>query len=132
MTFLRSVLRFFSYVFHAAFAFVTLAVAVITLADGPQTINFYLLPWEGKALAYGLLILAAVGIIVLLLAVRGKTQTLYLVWSVLVLGLVVRYFCFTDYGFAPDTGEFTYAVAFMLSAVVALLGAGVTPARHAG
>jgi hypothetical protein len=131
VTSLRSVLRFFSYVFHAAFAFVTLVMAVIALADGPQTVNFYLLPWEGKALAYGLLILAAVAVIVLLLAVRGKTQTLYLVWSVLVLGLVVRYFCFTDYGFTPDTGEFTYATVFMLGALLALLGAGVKPARHA-
>ena len=128
MTALGAFLRFFSYAFHALFVFVASAMAVITLASGPQTVNFYLLPWQGKALVYGLLVLAAIGVIVLLLAVRGKTQMLYVLWSVLVLGLVVRYFFFSDYGFTPDTGEFTWAMVFTLSALLALLGARMKPA----
>jgi hypothetical protein len=122
-------LRVFSYFFHALFAFVTLAMAVITLADGRQTVNFYLLPWQGRALAYGLLVLAAVGVVVLLLAVRGKTQALYVAWSVLVLLLVVRYFFFSEFGFTPGSGEFTWAMVLTLSALLAVLGARMMPAR---
>ncbi len=130
MTALGRFLRLFSYVFHALFVFVVSAVAGITLASGPETVNFYLLPWAGKALVYGLLALAGAGVIVLLLAVRGKMQTLYLLWSVLVLGLVVRYFFFSDYSFTPATGEFTYGMAFILAALAALLGARVKPAHN--
>ncbi len=130
MNALRALLRLFSYVFHALFVFVTLAMAVITLVGGPQTVNFYLLPWQGKALVYGLLVLAAAGVIVLMLAVRGRTQRLYLIWSVLVLLLVVRYFFFSDYGYIPGTGDFTWAVVFVAAGLLALLGARMKPAPN--
>ena len=130
MNALRAFLRLFSYVFHALFVFVTLAMAVITLVGGPQTVNFYLLPWQGRALVYGLLVLAAAGVIVLLLAVRGRTQKLYRIWSVLVLLLVVRYFFFSDYGFTPDTGEFRSALILVLGALLALAGARMEPAPN--
>jgi hypothetical protein len=130
VTALRALLRLFSYVFHALFVFVASVMAVLTLVSGPQTINFYLLPWQGRALVYGLLALAGIGVLVLLLAVRGKMQMLYVLWSALVLGLVARYFFFTSYGFTPDTGEFTWAMIFVLAALLALLGARMKPAPN--
>ncbi len=129
MNALNAALRFFSFVFNALFVFATLAMAIITLVSGPETINFYLLPLRGKALVYGLFTLAAAGVIVLLLAVRGRAQTLYNVWSLLALGLVVRYFFFTEYGYIPGTSDFTWALVFTLSALLALVGARRKPVR---
>ena len=128
----RTSLRLFSYAFHALFIFVASAMAVIAMVGEPQTVNFYLLPWEGRTLVWGLLALALIGAAVLFLAVRGRAQATYRIWSLLVLALVVRYFFFSDYAFTPDTGEFTYALCLVLATLLALFGAGVKPQANAG
>jgi Kef-type K+ transport system membrane component KefB len=54
-------------------------------------------------------------------------QTLFLVWSLLVLVLIVRYYFFTPNSFTPDSGEFTFALWVILAAAVAAAGAGLKP-----
>jgi hypothetical protein len=122
---LRTLLRFYSYAFHALFAFIALAVAVVSLVSGPLTVNFYLLPWSDKALVLPLIGLALAGVVVLLLAVRGKTQGLFLAWSVLLLALTVRFFFFTRFSFTPSTGDYRVALYIILAAMIAVLGACV-------
>ncbi len=90
--------------------------------------NFYLLPWGGQALAYSLIGLALAGGFVLLMAVRGKMQGLFLGWSVLLLLLIVRYYFFSPYSFTPDTGNYKVALLIILCAMVAAVGAWVKPA----
>ena len=107
-------------------------MAVIAMVGEPQTVNFYLLPWEGRTLVWGLLALALIGAAVLFLAVRGRAQATYRIWSLLVLALVVRYFFFSNYSFTPDTGEFTYALCLLLATLLAVFGAGVKPQAKAG
>jgi hypothetical protein len=130
VTVLHSLLRLFSYAFNALFVFVASAMAVITSIGPPHTLNFHLLPWQGRALFWGLVALALMGAVVLMLAVRGKAQPVYRLWSLLVLALMVRYFFFSGYAFTPDTGEFTFAVGIVLCAVVSLLGAGIPVAAR--
>ena len=125
MTVLHSLLRLFSYAFNALFVFVASAMAVITSIGQPHTLNFHLLPWQGRTLLWGLVALALIGAVILMLAVRGRAQAVYRLWSLLVLALVVRYFFFSDYAFTPDSGEFTFAVGIILCAVVSFLGAGI-------
>jgi hypothetical protein len=125
---LRTSLRYFSYAFNALFVFILVAVSVVWLASGPLTVNFYLLPWEGQALVYSLLGLALAGAFVLLMAVRGKMQGLFLGWSVVVLLLIVRYYFFSPYSFTPDTGNYRVALLIVLSAMVAVVGAWMRPA----
>jgi hypothetical protein len=105
-----------------------MAVAVVWLASGPLTVNFYLLPWGGQALAYSLIVLALAGGFVLMMAVRGKMQGLFLGWSVLLLLLIVRYYFFSPYSFTPDTGNYKVALLIILCAMVAAVGAWVKPA----
>jgi hypothetical protein len=124
---LRRLLRLYSYAFNALFALVILAMACIILTGKPATVNFYLLPWEGPALLYSLFVLALLGLIILLVAVRGKMPKLFLAWSVLVLLLIVRYYFFTPSSFTPDTGQFTTALWVILAAAVAIAGASVKP-----
>jgi hypothetical protein len=128
VTLLRTLLRFYSYAFHAVFVFIAAAVAIVSLVSGPLTVNFYLLPGEGRALVYALIGLALVGALVLLMAVRGKTQTLFLAWSLLLLALTVRYFFFTPFAFTPDTGDYKVALWIILAAMAAVVGAWMKPA----
>ena len=128
MNLLRTSLRYFSYAFSALFVFILVAVAVVWLASGPLTLNFYLLPWGGQALVYSLIALALAGAFVLLMAVRGKMQGLFLGWSVLLLLLTVRYYFFSPYAFSPDTGNYKMALLIILCAMVAAIGAWVKPA----
>jgi hypothetical protein len=130
VTALGNLLRLISYAFHALFVFVASAMAVITTIGKPHTVNFYLLPWQGRTLFWGLVALALVGAVVLMLAVRGRAQAIYRLWSLLVLALVVRYFFFSNYAFTPDTGEFTWAASFVLAALLAYLGARANPSAR--
>lgn len=130
MNLFRPLLRFYSYAFHALFAFVALAVAVVALVSGPLTVSFYLLPWSDKALVFPLIGLALAGVVVLLLAVRGKMQGLFLAWSVLLLALTVRFFFFTPFSFTPSTGDYKVALYIILAAMIAVLGAWVKPAPN--
>ena len=119
-----SLLRGFSYVFHALFILVSLVMAGVLVASGKQTVSFDLLPLTGKPLVYGLVALALIGAVVLLLAVRHKAQTLYVAWSVVVLALVVRFFFFSSYGYTPGSGDFNSALYVLAAAILAALGAG--------
>lgn len=128
MTVLRHIVRFYSYAFSILCVFSVLAMSVIIFVSKSVTVNFYLFPWEGKALLYSMIGLALAGLAVVLLTWRGKMQGLFLVWSLLVLALIVRYFFFTPNSFTPDSGEFTLALWVILAAVVAAAGAGLKPA----
>jgi hypothetical protein len=122
-----SLLRAFSYVFHALFILVTLVMAGVLLASGKQSVNFDLLPLTGRPLAYGLAALALVGVVSLLLAVRRKAQMLYVVWSVFVLALVVRFLFFSTHGYTPGSGDFNTAIYAVAAAILAALGARQKP-----
>ena len=128
---MRHVLRLYSIAFSALFAAVVLAMAVVVLFSKPSTVNFYLLPWAGNYLVYSLLALALLGFVILLLAWRGRMHKLFLVWSLLVLVLVVRYLFFTPHYFTPGSGEFTFAMGIVLAAILATLGAWVRPPNAA-
>jgi len=124
---LKTLLRLYSYAFHGLLAFAAAAVAIVSLASNPSTVNFYLLPWQGRPLIYGLIVLALVGALILLMAVRGKMQRLFVGWSVVLLALVMRCFFFSPFSFTPETGEITSALAAVLAAALAVVGAGVKP-----
>ena len=128
MTVLRLIVRFYSYAFSVLCVLCALAMSVVILFSKSVTVNLYLLPWEGKALLYSVVGLALAGLAIVLLTWRGKMQMLFLVWSVLVFGLIVRYFFFTPNSFTPDSGEFTLALCIVLAAALAAAGAGLKPA----
>jgi hypothetical protein len=127
VTILRRIIRLYSYAFSILCVLCVLALSVIILASGSVTVNFYLLPWEGKALLYSMVGLALAGLAVVLLTWQGKMQKLFLVWSLLVFFLIVRYFFFTPNSFTPDSGEFKFALCIVLAAAVAAAGAALKP-----
>jgi hypothetical protein len=127
VTVLQRIVRFYSYAFSVLCVLCALAMSVVIFFSKSVTLNFYLLPWEGKALLYSTVGLALAGLAVILLTWRGKMQKLFLVWSLLVFLLIVRYFFFTPNSFTPDSGEFTFALWVVLAAAVAAAGANLKP-----
>ncbi len=125
---IRWLLRGFSYLFHALFITVSLVMAGVILLSGQQTVNFDFLPGlTGRPLVYGLVGVALIGIVVLMLAVRHKAQGLYVVWSLVVMLLVVRFFFMSSYGYTPGSGDFNTALYASAAAVLAALGAWRKP-----
>ncbi len=130
MNFIRTLFRCYSLAFHALFIFIAAGMAVVVLASGPHTFNFFLLPWTGRAMVYGLIALALIGVAILLLAAAGKMRLLFLLWSLLVLGLIVRYFFFSPYTFTPESGQLCVALWTILASAVAVIGAGLRPSAR--
>lgn len=127
MGFLRALLRFYSYVFHGLFALFLLAISVIALTSGSTTLRLHILPWEGRTLAYAMLGLAVAGILVVFMAMKGVARSLFFLWSLLVLVLVLRGYFFSSYSFAPGTGQMTTALWVILAAAIAAVGARMRP-----
>lgn len=132
MKFLSRFLRLYSLAFNTLFVLVTLAVVAIVLLSPPSTVNFYLLPWEGGALLYGLTVLAIIGAAILYFAWRGQVRTLFLAWSVVVLALIVRYFFFSPFRFTPDSGQVLTALLIILASLLAAVGAWVKQNQDRG
>ncbi len=121
---LRSGLRLFSYFFNAMVSLLALINGVILLSSGPVSVNYPLLPLSRTRLGYTLIALALVGAVILMAAVRRKIPLVYLVWTLLVLAVVVRFFFFSTYGYTEGSSDFRYALLAVLAAAVAALGAG--------
>lgn len=132
MKFWSRILRLYSLAFHALFVLVILAMVLIVLLSRPSTVNFYLLPWEGGALIYGLIVLALIGAVIVLFAWRGQLNGAFLAWSVLVVALIIRYYFFSPYRFTPGSGDVLAALAVILAAVLASAGAYVKQQKYPG
>lgn len=132
MKFWSRILRLYSLAFHALFVLVILAMVLIVLLSRPSTVNFYLLPWEGGALIYGLSVLAVIGAVILLFAWRGQLNGAFLAWSVLVVALVIRYYFFSPYRFTPGSGDVLAALVVILASMLAALGAYVKQQKYPG
>lgn len=124
MGFVRSLLRLYSFLFHGLFALFLLGLASLYLAGGNYTFRFYIFPWEGHTLAYVLLGLALAGIVVVLMAMNGAWRSLFFLWSVLVLLLILRGYFFSRYSFVRP-GQLDTALWLILAAFLAAIGAKV-------
>lgn len=132
MKFWNRILRLYSLAFNTLFVLAILAMLLIILLSRPSTVNFYLLPWEGGALIYGLLVLIVTGAVVLTFAWRGKLNKGFLAWSILVLALIIRYYFFSPFRFIPDSGQVLLALGLILASLVAAVGAGLKQDRYPG
>ena len=125
---LRSIERIFSYVYHLALGLFLFVVGAIALFSSGTTVTMKMLPWEGSALTYCVLLGGLIGLLSLALAVTGKLRLLFRLWAIAVVVLMAYGFFFTNYGFR-GAGDFFQAVLLTLGALVALIGAMRNPKR---
>jgi hypothetical protein len=117
----RALMRVFSYLFHGLLALFLLAICAVALSSG-QPLQLGMLPWQGRELTYWLLCAALVGLLSVILAIRGTWRVLFFLWSLAVLVIIVRGFVFSHYHF-PGAPEFHRALYLMAGALIAVFGA---------
>ncbi|HEV3196641.1 MAG TPA: hypothetical protein VGZ73_02010 [Bryobacteraceae bacterium] len=117
----KTLLRFFSYLFHGILALFLMAVSGLTLLSGGQNLHLGMLPWTGSTLTMVVFFGSICGLVTLLLAMRAKLRALLFLWSLGVAVLMVKGYIFSGYHFAP--GEARTAGYLMVAAFLALVGA---------
>jgi hypothetical protein len=118
---LGALLRIFSYLYHALLALFLLGIALVAWSSG-QDLHLEMLPWHGPALTYWLLGGALIGLLTEFLALRRTWRGLFFLWSLFVLGMMLRGFFFSSYHFSGDA-DFHRALWLTGGALVALFGA---------
>jgi hypothetical protein len=118
---LQAMVRYFAYVFHALLALFLIAVSGLAMASGGGDLRLRMLPWEGDTLERVVFVGAIVGLVTVILAVRGVLRILFLIWSFLVFVMLVKGYIFSGYKFQPH--EFRTALYLIAASFIALFGA---------
>ena len=127
MQVIKALLSFFSYVFHGLLCLAMFAMTGLAMANGAKSLQLGMLPWNGTTTLF---IAALLGLVIVLLAIKGTLRPLFFVWSLFILLLLVKGYIFSSYHFSP--GEFRTAVYLIVGSFVALLGAWASMSRKAG
>lgn len=117
----KTLLRFFSYLFHGMLALFLVAVSGLTLVSGAQNLHLGMLPWTGSTLTIVVFFGSICGLLTLLLAIRGRLRALFFIWSLGVIVLMVKGYILSGYHFSPS--EAKTAGYLMIAALLALAGA---------
>ena len=83
-------LRVFCYLFHTILSLALLGLGVVAVQSNVTDMKLETLPWQGAELNHWLIIFGAIGLVCVILAVTGKARFLLALWSIFVLGILVR------------------------------------------
>ncbi len=83
-------LRAFCYLFHTVLSLSLLALGVVAIRSAIKDLKLEALPWQGVELNHWLIGLGILGLLSVLLAVTGKFRLLLPLWSICVLGMLIR------------------------------------------
>ncbi len=86
-----------------------------------HSLTLGMLPWQGATLTSATLMLGLLGIVCVGLAVTGLVRWLFPLWALVALLLILRGFFLSTYAFS-SAGEFRFAVALTIAALLALVG----------
>jgi hypothetical protein len=117
---IKALLSFLSYVFHGLLCLILLAMSGLAMAAGAQTLQLGMLPWTGPTLLYTLFFGALLGLVTVILAIKGTWRPLFFVWSLVVAVLLLKGYIFSGYRFSP--GEFGPVMCLIVGSWIALLG----------
>ena len=130
MEVIKALLSFLSYVFHGLLCLILFAMSGLAMAAGAQTLQLGMLPWTGSTLLYTVFFGALLGLVTVILAIKGRLRPLFFVWSLVVTLLLLKGYIFSGYRFTP--GEFRTVMYVIVGSVIALLGSWVQMGRKAG
>jgi hypothetical protein len=116
-------LSFLSYLFHIALCLMLLVMSGLAMAAGAQTLQLGMLPWTGSTLLYILFFGALLGLLTVIMAIKGWLRPLFFVWSLVVTILLVKGYIFSGYHFTP--GEFNRVLYLIGGSLIALIGSWV-------
>ena len=116
---MKALMRFYSYLFHGLFALFLLGISLVAISSGTP-LRLEMLPWSGPTGTHILLAAGIIGILVLLLALKGTLRFLFFLWSLVVFVMLVKGFFLSPYQF---NGGFKGVALLTLGALLAIIGA---------
>lgn len=115
-------LRVFCYLFHTMISVALLALGVVGVVSGSQHMKVQMLPWQGTELAHWLIGLGLIGLLSVLLAVTDRLRFLLALWSVYVLGMLIKGVFLTSSVTFDGREDFHNWLLLICGAVLALVG----------
>jgi hypothetical protein len=115
-------LRVFCYLFHTILSLALLALGGVAVLSGAQHMKLETLPWEGTQLNHWLVGLGIVGLASVFLALTDRLHVLLPLWSIYVLGALVKGMFLTPTVTFDGQSDFHNWLWLLGGAVLALLG----------
>lgn len=119
---MKAIMRIYSYLYHGGLALFLLGISALALLGGANSLRLEVLPWSGATLTYVVFFSALIGLISVLLALRGTLRVLFTVWSLAVALMLVKGFFLSSYRF-DHAGKLSTALYLTLGALLAIVGA---------
>ena len=130
MEVIKALLSFLGYVFHGLLCLILFAMSGLAMAAGAQTLQLGMLPWTGSTLLYAVLFGSLLGLMTVVLAIRGRFRPLFFVWSLGVTLLLLKGYIFSGYRLVP--GDYHTALYLIVGSLIALIGSWMQMFRKAG
>lgn len=83
-------LRVFCYLFHTILSLALLALGGVAILSGVNHVKLEMVPWQGVELNHWLVGLGIAGLVSVLFGVTGRLRLLLPLWSIYVLGMLVK------------------------------------------
>ena len=115
-------LRVFCYLFHTILSLALLGLGVVAVRSDVKDMKLETLPWQGVELNHWLIGLGLVGLLSVILAVTGKLRFLLPLWSIYVLGMLVRGVFFSSTVTFSGRDDFHNWLLLLGGAGLALIG----------
>jgi hypothetical protein len=119
---ITAILRFLSYLFHGLLALAMLALGtVLTVAGAGDSVRLDMLPWSGSSAVWALLGGGILGLLTVILAIKGKLRPLFFLWALVVTYFIFKGYFLSGYRFTPE--EFRKVAYMAGGSLIALIGA---------
>ncbi len=115
-------LRVFCYLFHTILSLALLGLGVVAVHSNVTDMKLETLPWSGTELNHWLIGLGLVGLLSVILAVMGWLCFLLPLWSIYVLGMLVRGVFFSSTVSFEGREDFHNWLLLIGGAVLAAIG----------
>jgi hypothetical protein len=124
-------LRVFCYLFHTIISLALLALGAVGVVSDAQHMKVQMLPWQGTELAHWLVGLGLAGLLSVLLAATGRLRFLLPLWSIYVLGMLLKGVFLTPSVSFEGRDDFHNWLLLICGAVLALIGSFTLLGRRA-
>jgi len=115
-------MRLYSYLFHGVLSLAMVVIALVSWLSGSHSLDLRLLPWQGEALRWLLLLGGLAGLAIVWLATRDMLRLLFLIWSLAVFLFLLRGFFFGWVHYLRGPYTLGWALALTLAALLAAAG----------
>lgn len=120
MSVIGALFRIYSYLYHLLLALLLLGIAVVSMDS--HTLHLGMLPWKGRTLICWLFGVSLFGLLSIILAWLNRLRILFLLYSLIVFGMMARGYFLGGYAFSGKD-EFRFAICLTVGALLAIVGA---------